>query len=354
MSEKTIQYKVLQELDPERGMVAGKRFKKNVPLITEFYAINPETGKQDRVRLVKGHPSIWMSEQGDLKDVKWVKDRVGLKGDMGGNLLVRESDKRMVEFMEISPQNRDTPDRPGIPKLFYRFDVVANEKEKAVKINLEATATQYAWSLGMDRVQILCDYFGIGGLTEEGKRMGLYEFAKGSPQKFLDATNSEKTPIVAYIRKAINKSYISVSAAKDSLRWADGRTIVNLPLGSGESDKAAEFFAGQILTSDEARGHYNQILGRLQQDEPWIGQQPKESASKKEVSEFNTIQVDDTETLIKRAIELGIMRRGGKMGREIFFEGKSIAPGLEKAVTYLDAEPDLRKKVLLLVTAESN
>lgn len=196
---------------------------------------NPKTGKVERIRLLSGVGTIWMSEQKDLTP-DFVKQNIrslhfprGIK-----TLRISSVDEQAIEFLRVSNQNFGNTKRiRGTREEYYEFDTAAAEREAFAKESLEIKAAIEATQADKDKMKKHAAFLGIRLIndfgepkSEDGIRMEYVIYAKRNPTYFTQTLGSKQIEVSWLVKSAIMDSRIDIGREPGRAYWANGGGMI--------------------------------------------------------------------------------------------------------------------------------
>src|SRR5574342_337081 len=184
--------------------------------------IHPERGSVERIRLLAGEDTIWLSEQKHITPEYARENAREISFPRGVKVLqIAETDKTALEFLRLCNHNIGNKKRiRGTKFEFYEFDPAAAEKEALEKEMLEVEMSIEASKLEEKQVRKVASFIRIalhnevGELkTPEGLKREIILFAKRNPVVFkkLITTQTTEVDISFAIRKAIADNLIDIA-----------------------------------------------------------------------------------------------------------------------------------------------
>jgi hypothetical protein len=221
--------------------------------------INPETGKKERIRLIRGEDEIWQKKQKDLDKDYINKNRISLVF-IKGVCILEPTDQAAIKFSELSNCFVGNPKKiAGKKHMFFKWDPAAQEKAAFEKEMFEYEIVQLAMSQPIEKVRKHLVFLGGVSLndeygqprSDEGIRALYLRRAKEIPKRFKDTIDSKEVEVSYLIRKAITDSKIDTAGSGGRIRWAQGGgDICMLPKGRSAYEYLLEF---ALLPTDEAK-----------------------------------------------------------------------------------------------------
>ncbi|HEY8687750.1 MAG TPA: hypothetical protein VIM07_00835 [Chitinophagaceae bacterium] len=236
-----------------------------VHLPNEDDAVNPETGKVERLRLLSGIDDVWMKKQKDLSPEYVKANRRTLTFPRGAKILrIPESDKAALEFLTLCNYNIGNQKRKtGARYEFFEYNPAKQEEESLKKEMLEIemaiqaskepeeSMRKHAFFLGVQ----MFDEYGMPK-TVEGIRSQYILMAKRQPQKFKKTLGSKEVEISYLIKKAISENLIDLGGHSGNVAWGAGGFIAKVPIGRNTHEYLVEL---ALNTSDDGKRFLSQL-----------------------------------------------------------------------------------------------
>jgi len=228
-------------------------------------AMNPETGKVERMRLLAGISSIWLRDQKDVTPDYVKANQRSLHFPRGARILRISKDDNALDFAQRCRHNIGNPKRKSGSKFeFYEYNP-KKQQEAALALEMleieqaivaskveETPMRKHAIFLGINPF----DDLGIPK-TPDGIRREYIIAAKRNPKRFKDTLNSKEVEIAYLIRKAITDSLIDLGGHGGQVTWAAGGRITQVPLGRNTQEYLIEL--AMNTTSAEGRQFLEQL-----------------------------------------------------------------------------------------------
>lgn len=201
--------------------------------------INPETGKEERARLLVGVDSIWIKDQKHL-DPDYVRQNAkSLVFPRGAKCLrIPDWDKAALDFARLCRHNIGNPNRKSGSKFeFYEYDPEKQAKEALEKESLEIDMAIIARELDEATMKKYVSFLKIPMNDELGElkspdllRKELMLFAKRNPFQFKDLVNnrSKEVEISYLVKKAVLSAKIDIASKPGRAFWADGGGLIGV------------------------------------------------------------------------------------------------------------------------------
>lgn len=235
----------------------GPRGGVHIPGIGD--AINPKTGKMERMRLLTGIDTIWVKEQKDISP-EYIKDNQrSIVFPRGQKFIaIQKWDKTALEFMRLSHHNIHAPERKtGSKWEFYEYNPALQAKAALEKEMYEIEMIGKAQQQQPDFMRKHAAFLGIPLADEYGYvkedtalRSEYILYAKRNPKRFEQTLNSKEVEIAHLIKMALSKNFIDVSAVQGSALWSSNQvTICRIPPAVSPFDHLMS-----IATSNSTQG----------------------------------------------------------------------------------------------------
>jgi hypothetical protein len=201
--------------------------------------INPETGKEERIRLLSGVESIWVKDQKGLDQDYIRQNAKSLAFPRGAKCLrIPDWDKTALEFARICRHNIGNPNRKSGSKFeFFEYDPAKQAREAFERESLEIDMAIIARELDEVTLKKYISFLKIIMHDELGEpkaidslRKELMMYAKRNPFLFRDLINNKSTEVeISYmIKKAIISAKIDIGSQPGRAFWANGGGLIGL------------------------------------------------------------------------------------------------------------------------------
>lgn len=221
--------------------------------------INPETGKKERIRLIKGENEIWLKKQKDLDKEYVSRNRRSLEF-VKGVCILEPTDTAAITFSELSNCFESNPHKiPGKKHMFFKWDPAAQEKAALEKEMFEYEVMQLAMSQPIEKVKKHLVFLGGASLndeygnprSEQGIRTLYLRRAREIPKRFKETLESKEVEVSYLINRAITDAKIDTGGAGGRIRWANGGgEICILPRGRNANEYLLEL---ALLPNEEGK-----------------------------------------------------------------------------------------------------
>lgn len=230
--------------------------------------INPETGKEERIRLLSGVESIWVKDQKGLDQDYIRQNAKSLSFPRGAKCLrIPDWDKTALEFARICRHNIGNPNRKTGSKFeFFEYDPARQAKEAFERESLEIDMAIIARELDEVTLKKYISFLKIVMHDELGEpktidslRKELMMYAKRNPFLFRDLINnkSKEVEISYLIKKGIISAKIDVGSQPGRAFWANGGGLIGI---IPPNRQALDYLTELALTnSEEGRNFQKQL-----------------------------------------------------------------------------------------------
>lgn len=253
-------------------ILSNDKRKGTVSLDVEEDVIDPATGKQRRMRLLRGAQSIWMDEQPpSVFPLDYVKKNILTLEFNKGVCLIPVNQPLMIQAAELTNRNEAVRKTMGaLAKhkdiYFYEWNPVAQNQKAIEEENDVIQAMQLAMTTPIDEVVPHAQYLNIQFADEQGVpldegalRAAYIRKAKNDAKKFLNSIHSPTVKLAHMVRKAIAGGKIDLGKQAGAAYWVDGGFISALPQGRD----AVEFLIEFAGTPGDANTAFHNQLRQL-------------------------------------------------------------------------------------------
>jgi len=225
-----------------------------VSLDVEEDVIDPATGKQRRMRLLRGAQSIWFDEQ--LPNVfpeKYVNKNILTLEFKKGICILPVRDGLKIKAAQLTNRNVANKKKYGdlaIPKDIYFYEWNPSEINKKAlddqndiikAMQLAATAPMAEMVAHANYLNIpFADEMGVP-YTEDTLRTAYSRSAMNDADRFLKSIHSPTVKLAFMVKKAIDGGKIDLGKQPGAAYWVDGGFISALPQGRDAVDFLIEF-----------------------------------------------------------------------------------------------------------------
>ena len=225
---------------------------------------NEKKGRMERIRLLRGYPSIWVEDQKGLEKSFVEQNRRSLIFDRRV-LRVAEYDVEALEFLSLCNANLDNQNRKGTRKVtFFQWNPQRTAELERAKRVAKVEAIKYASLASDEEMRKHCNYLGISFVDELGMPKSLealrndYElYAEAQPNKFMQSAGSKEVEIAFIVKKALIDNKIDTTTKRGSAYWSgDGGFICKIPADKKPQNYLVEF---AMFSQDESRAFLEQL-----------------------------------------------------------------------------------------------
>ena len=225
---------------------------------------NEKKGRMERIRLLRGYPSIWVEDQKGLEKSFVEQNRRSLIFDRRV-LRVAEYDLEALEFLSLCNANLDNQNRKGTRKVtFFQWNPQRTAELERAKRVAKVEAIKYASLASDEQMRKHCNYLGISFVDELGMPKSLealrndYElYAEAQPNKFMQSAGSKEVEIAFIVKKALIDNKIDTTTKRGSAYWSgDGGFICKIPSDKKPQNYLVEF---AMFSQDESRAFLEQL-----------------------------------------------------------------------------------------------
>ena len=225
---------------------------------------NPAKDRMERIRLLRGFPSIWLEDQKGLEKTFIDSNRRSLVFD-SRVLRVPSYDKSALEFLEHSNSNVGNPHKKGTKKLtFFEWNPLRVAEAERAKRVAKIEAIKFATMSSDDDMRKHCNFLGILFNDElgmpksnEALRNDYELYAESQPNKFMKSAGSKEVEVAFVVKKAILSNKIDITSKKGSAYWAgNGGFICRIPGTVKPSVYLVEF---AMLPQDDSKAFLEQL-----------------------------------------------------------------------------------------------
>lgn len=221
--------------------------------------INPETGREERARLLVGVDSIWIKDQKHL-DPDYVKQNAkSLNFPRGAKCLrIPDWDKTALQFARLCRHNIGSPNRKTGSKFeFFEYDPQKQAKEALDRESLEIDMAIIARELDESTLKKYISFLKIPMNDELGElktvdllRKELMLFAKRNAYQFQDLVNnkSKEVEISYLVKKAILSAKVDIGSQPGRAFWSSGGGLIGV---IPSSRQPIEYLTELALTNTE-------------------------------------------------------------------------------------------------------
>lgn len=221
--------------------------------------INPETGKEERARLLVGIDSIWIKDQKNLDQDYIRQNAKSLNFPRGAKCLrIPDWDVTSLQFARLCRHNIGSPNRKTGSKFeFFEYDPQKQAAEALERESLEIDMAIIARELDEKTMKKYISFLKIPMNDELGElkttdflRKELMLYAKRNPKSFQDLVNNKSKEVeIAYlVKKAILSAKIDVGSQPGRAFWASGGGLIGI---IPSNKQAVDYLTELALTNTE-------------------------------------------------------------------------------------------------------
>jgi hypothetical protein len=222
--------------------------------------INPETGKEERIRLLSGVSSIWIKDQKDL-DPEYIRQNAKslVFPRKAKCLRIPDWDTTSLEFARLCRHNIGSPNRKSGSKFeFFEYDPQKQAAEALERESLEIEMALAARDMEESIMKKYVSFLKISIYDELGEpkttdllRKELMLYAKRNPKAFqqLIKTRSKEVDINYAIKKAILSAKIDIGSQPGRAFWANGGGLIGV---IPSTRQPLDYLTELALTNSEA------------------------------------------------------------------------------------------------------
>ncbi|NBQ16815.1 hypothetical protein EBU24_00695 [bacterium] len=225
---------------------------------------NEKKGRMERIRLLRGYPSIWVEDQKGLEKSFVEQNRRSLIFDRRV-LRIADYDIEALEFLSLCNANLDNANRKGTRKItFFQWNPQRTAELERAKRVAKVEAIKYASLASDEEMRKHCNFLGITFVDELGMPKSLealrndYElYAEAQPNKFMQSAGSKEVEIAFIVKKALIDNKIDTTTKRGSAYWSNnGGFICKIPSDKKPQNYLVEF---AMFPQDESRAFLEQL-----------------------------------------------------------------------------------------------
>ena len=225
---------------------------------------NEKKSRMERIRLLRGYPSIWVEDQKGLEKSFVEQNRRSLIFDRRV-LRIADYDVEALEFLSLCNANLDNPNKKGTRKItFFQWNPQRTAELERAKRVAKVEAIKYASLASEDEMRKHCNFLGITFTDELGMPKSMdalrndYElYAEAQPNKFMQSAGSKEVEIAFIVKKALIDNKIDITTKKGSAYWSNnGGYICNIPSDKKPQNYLVEF---AMFPQDECKAFLEQL-----------------------------------------------------------------------------------------------
>ena len=225
---------------------------------------NEKKGRMERIRLLRGYPSIWVEDQKGLEKSFVEQNRRSLIFDRRV-LRIADYDVEALEFLSLCNANLDNPNRKGTRKVtYFQWNPKRTAELERAKRVAKVEAIKYASLAGDEEMRKHCNFLGISFVDELGMPKSIealrndYElYAEAQPNKFMQSAGSKEVEIAYIVKRALIDNKIDTTTKRGSAYWSNnGGFICKIPADKKPQNYLVEF---AMYPQDESRTFLDQL-----------------------------------------------------------------------------------------------
>ena len=225
---------------------------------------NEKKGRMERIRLLRGYPSIWVEDQKGLEKSFVEQNRRSLIFDRRV-LRIAEYDVEALEFLSLCNANLDNPNKKGTRKItFFQWNPQRTAELERAKRVAKVEAIKYASLASEEEMRKHCNFLGITFTDELGMPKSMdalrndYElYAEAQPNKFMQSAGSKEVEIAFIVKKALIDNKIDTTTKRGSAYWSNnGGFICKIPADKKPQNYLVEF---AMFPQDESKAFLEQL-----------------------------------------------------------------------------------------------
>ena len=225
---------------------------------------NEKKGRMERIRLLRGYPSIWVEDQKGLEKSFVEQNRRSLIFDRRV-LRIADYDVEALEFLNLCNANLDNPNKKGTRKItFFQWNPQRTAELERAKRVAKVEAIKYASLATEDEMRKHSNFLGITFTDELGMPKSMdalrndYElYAEAQPNKFMQSAGSKEVEIAFIVKKALIDNKIDTTTKRGSAYWSNnGGFICKIPSDKKPQNYLVEF---AMFPQDESKAFLEQL-----------------------------------------------------------------------------------------------
>ena len=225
---------------------------------------NEKKSRMERIRLLRGYPSIWVEDQKGLEKSFVEQNRRSLIFDRRV-LRVADYDVEALEFLSLCNANLDNPNKKGTRKItFFQWNPQRTAELERAKRVAKVEAIKYASLASEDEMRKHSNFLGITFTDELGMPKSMdalrndYElYAEAQPNKFMQSAGSKEVEIAFIVKKALIDNKIDTTTKRGSAYWSNnGGYICKIPSDKKPQNYLVEF---AMFPQDECKAFLEQL-----------------------------------------------------------------------------------------------
>jgi hypothetical protein len=225
---------------------------------------NPKKERMERIRLLRGFPSIYIEDQKQLTE-DYIKTNRRSLIFQRRVLRVPSYDTAAIEFLEKCNANLDNPDRKGYKRnTFFEWNPMRQAELDRQKRMARIEAIKLAGSATEEEMRRHANYLNISFIDEMGfpkspdaLRNDYELYAEMQPNKFVKSFGSKEVDVAFIVKKAIIDSKIDLTTKAGSAYWSnDGGFICKIPPDRVPHEYLVDF---ALYPQDESKSFLEQL-----------------------------------------------------------------------------------------------
>ena len=225
---------------------------------------NEKKNRMERIRLLRGYPSIWVEDQKGLEKSFVEQNRRSLIFDRRV-LRVADYDVEALEFLSLCNANLDNPNRKGTRKItYFQWNPQRTAELERAKRVAKVEAIKYASLASEEEMRKHCNFLGIPFVDElgmskspEALRNDYELYAEAQPNKFMQSAGTKEVEIAFVIKKALIDNKIDTTTKRGSAYWSNnGGFICKIPADKKPQHYLVEF---AMFSQDDSRAFLEQL-----------------------------------------------------------------------------------------------
>lgn len=225
---------------------------------------NPEKNRMERIRLLRGFPSIYLEDQKTLTEDFIKANRRSLIFQRRV-LRLPSYDTAAIEFLEKCNSNLDNPHRKGYKRnTFFEWNPLRQAELDRQKRMARIEAIKLATSATEEEMRRHANYLGLSFIDEMGfpksadaLRNDYEMYAEMQPNKFVKSFGSKEVEVAYVVKKAIVDSKIDLTSKPGSAYWSnDGGFICKIPPDKVAHEYLVDF---ALFSQDESKAFLEQL-----------------------------------------------------------------------------------------------
>jgi hypothetical protein len=210
--------------------------KKGVYIDGTDDVLNPKTGKAERIRLLTGISSIWMSDQKDV-DKEYIRNNRRSLEFKARICRINKMDTAALEFARMCNSNLEVKNRLRAPRFeFFEYDPAKQAEESLKKEMLELEMAIKAKEMDSDTLKKYASFIGVHLVNELAQvkpesalRQEVMLYAKKNSTVFQAMVdNVQEIEIHWQIKSAIISNQIDIAKQPGSAYWGSGGFITKM------------------------------------------------------------------------------------------------------------------------------